>query len=295
MPVYVKYRHKNVVARTAVCDGKILLKVAYREFGLRDTRITSSRLKNGHQSAPAYEAVRLTSYQYVRCVFWHYTRDRPSANIIDMVCSLHGDHLIQKSLSWEDKKKTKDIRQYRQQTPSSGAVFTHVLKKKNMYLCILLFFLWRCGPTGVMASSFVKFLDHTQRRTTVGRTPLDKWSARRRDLYLTTHNTHNRQMPMPPVGFEPTISAGERPQTYALDRAATGIGKRLWYYVILCYVILCDIMLCDIILQKCKCFVILFYILKWMKMNFQIMQMACFYMKRCTLNDKSNITVDWQN
>jgi len=27
---------------------------------------------------------------------------------------------------------------------------------------------------------------------------------------------------MPPVGFEPTISAGERPQTYALDRAAAG-------------------------------------------------------------------------
>ena len=29
---------------------------------------------------------------------------------------------------------------------------------------------------------------------------------------------------MPPVGFEPTISAGERPQTYALERAATGTG-----------------------------------------------------------------------
>ena len=29
---------------------------------------------------------------------------------------------------------------------------------------------------------------------------------------------------MPPVGFEPTISAGERPKTYALDRAATGTG-----------------------------------------------------------------------
>ena len=27
---------------------------------------------------------------------------------------------------------------------------------------------------------------------------------------------------MPPVGFEPTISAGELPQTYALDRATTG-------------------------------------------------------------------------
>ena len=27
---------------------------------------------------------------------------------------------------------------------------------------------------------------------------------------------------MPPVGLEPTISAGERPYTYALDRASTG-------------------------------------------------------------------------
>ena len=29
---------------------------------------------------------------------------------------------------------------------------------------------------------------------------------------------------MPSVGFEPTISAGERPQTYVLDRATTGTG-----------------------------------------------------------------------
>jgi len=32
-------------------------------------------------------------------------------------------------------------------------------------------------------------------------------------------------MPPPPAEFEPTISAGKRPQTYALDRAATGIGQ----------------------------------------------------------------------
>ena len=32
---------------------------------------------------------------------------------------------------------------------------------------------------------------------------------------------------MPWVGFEPTISAGERPQTKALDRAATGNGITL--------------------------------------------------------------------
>jgi t-SNARE complex subunit (syntaxin) len=36
---------------------------------------------------------------------------------------------------------------------------------------------------------------------------------------------------MPPVGFEPTISAGDWPQTYVLDRAATETG-------IVCYIII---------------------------------------------------------
>jgi hypothetical protein len=31
---------------------------------------------------------------------------------------------------------------------------------------------------------------------------------------------------MPPVGFEHTISVGVRPQTYALDSAATGTGNQ---------------------------------------------------------------------
>ena len=34
---------------------------------------------------------------------------------------------------------------------------------------------------------------------------------------------------MPPVEFEPTISAGERPQTHAFDREATGAGKSVQY------------------------------------------------------------------
>ena len=92
------------------------------------------------------------------------------------------------------------------------------------------FLLWLCDPTRVIVSSFLRFLDHTQRRTTVGRTPLDERSARRRDLYLTTHNTHNRQTSMPPVGFEPTISAGERPQTYA-TRTRFHINKRFAFVV----------------------------------------------------------------
>ena len=75
-------------------------------------------------------------------------------------------------------------------------------------------------PTRDIASSFLRFLDHTQRRITVGRTTLDEQSAIRRGLYLTTHNTHNRQ-----TLLEPTIPASERPQTHALDRAATGTGN----------------------------------------------------------------------
>jgi len=48
---------------------------------------------------------------------------------------------------------------------------------------------------------------------------------------------------MPSVGFEPTISAGERPQTYALDLAATGTDTNYFklpeYYFVLnsCFVI----------------------------------------------------------
>jgi hypothetical protein len=39
---------------------------------------------------------------------------------------------------------------------------------------------------------------------------LNEWSAHRRNLYLTTHNTHNTQISMLPVGFEPTIAACEQ-------------------------------------------------------------------------------------
>jgi hypothetical protein len=82
---------------------------------------------------------------------------------------------------------------------------------------------------GLLVSS--RFHDHTHlRHTTLGRTPLDEWSARCTDLYLTTHNTHNRQTSMPPVGFEPTIPVSERPKTHALDRTAT--WTRLGYHIL---------------------------------------------------------------
>ena len=63
--------------------------------------------------------------------------------------------------------------------------------------------------------------------TTLSRTLLDEWSARRWDLYLTTHSTHKRKTSMHPAASEPAIPTSDRPQTHALDRAATGIGV-LW-------------------------------------------------------------------
>ena len=57
----------------------------------------------------------------------------------------------------------------------------------------------------------------------LGGTHLNEWSARRRDLYLTTHNNHKTEISMPPTIFEPATPTSESPQANALKRAATGI------------------------------------------------------------------------
>jgi hypothetical protein len=52
-----------------------------------------------------------------------------------------------------------------------------------------------------------------------------------KDLYLTTHDTHKIDIHAP-AGFEPAIPANERPQTHALDRAATRNERHMYaaYY-----------------------------------------------------------------
>jgi hypothetical protein len=82
---------------------------------------------------------------------------------------------------------------------------------------------------------FLGFTMTLFRHTTFGRTPLDGGPARRRDLYLTTYNTHKRQTSMPPVGFEATIVVSERPQTHALDR--TGHWDRQLFVLAECIVV----------------------------------------------------------
>ena len=91
---------------------------------------------------------------------------------------------------------------------------------------LLLFLLRRNSPSG-SGPPHCRGFKITLRYTTLGRTLLTELSARRRDLHLTTHNTHKRQTYKHPAGFEPTVPASERSQTHALDRAATGIDSLL--------------------------------------------------------------------
>jgi hypothetical protein len=64
----------------------------------------------------------------------------------------------------------------------------------------------------------VSVITHTK---THGMTPLP--SQRPLPAQDNTTYKHKRQTSMPLEGFEPAIPATKWPQTYALDRAATGI------------------------------------------------------------------------
>ena len=45
----------------------------------------------------------------------------------------------------------------------------HAVTHYSLFVCF-----WRSNPQWVRTSSLMRFLDHTQRRTTAGRTPLDE-------------------------------------------------------------------------------------------------------------------------
>ena len=61
----------------------------------------------------------------------------------------------------------------------------------------------------------------TLRHITPCRTPLDKWSARRRNLNLSAHSTHKRHTSIPSARFEPAIPKTARPETHPLNCSAT--------------------------------------------------------------------------
>ena len=92
-----------------------------------------------------------------------------------------------------------------------------------MMIIVPVFSSWLYSPSGL--KSLLECSSIALRHTTLGRTPLDDWSALIRDVYLTTHNAHNRQTFMPQTGFKPAIPASERAQIHALDHAVAGVGS----------------------------------------------------------------------
>jgi len=93
-------------------------------------------------------------------------------------------------LGWDSSQPT-DQTATRTEWKAPSAIVARI---RQVLLIMGIFFpLGRCDPTRPMVSWFLRFLNHTQRRITVGRTTLDEWSVRCRELYLTTHDTHPQQ------------------------------------------------------------------------------------------------------
>jgi len=81
------------------------------------------------------------------------------------------------------------------------------------------------APQRARSSSFTRFLDHTHNDAlqSVGLLwTRDQLVAQTSTWQHTTLTTDRH--PCPRLAFEPTISEGKQPQTYALDSAATGTG-----------------------------------------------------------------------
>ena len=110
----------------------------------------------------------------------------------------------------------------------------HVLVRRWSVKCYkpvvqtMLLFHGATSPSGPGSPHYLG-LKVTLRHTALGRTPLDQWSVPRGDLYLTTQNTHKRQISMPPAGIEFVIPASKRLKTHSLEWAANAIGQSvLW-------------------------------------------------------------------
>ena len=72
-----------------------------------------------------------------------------------------------------------------------GSIMVCISRWQSITIHNWLFFHGATTPSGPGPLHYRGFTV-TLRHTTLGRTPLDEWSARRTDLCLTTHNTHNR-------------------------------------------------------------------------------------------------------
>ena len=90
-------------------------------------------------------------------------------------------------------------------------------------------FSWLCSPSGPRSLHCWGF-EITLQHTTLGRSPLDEWSPRRRDFYLTTHNTHRGQTSCPQrdssLQFQQASDSRPTPYTAQMQGSANyGVGE----------------------------------------------------------------------
>jgi len=90
------------------------------------------------------------------------------------------------------------------------SVLKNLLFLLSFFLILTSFYLVTASAVSYCYTSHSMTHTHTH---THSRTPLDDGSAHCKDLYLTTHNIHNRQTSTPPVEFEPVTPARAWPQT----------------------------------------------------------------------------------
>jgi hypothetical protein len=102
---------------------------------------------------------------------------------------------------------------------------SHIVSNYHVSVCVVWFIFvilfLPSSPNGVTPEPpHCRGFTITLRHTTLGSTALEEWSARRRDLYLTTDIS--------------ILSISETPQTHASDRADSGIGISFLVLVDIC-------------------------------------------------------------
>ena len=91
----------------------------------------------------------------------------------------------------------------------------HPLELRYLFL-----FLWCSSSNRAQASSFFRFLEHTQLHTQTLTVSRLLWKSDQLVVEASTYTTHykyKRLTSVPSAGLEPVIPAVEQPQTYALD------------------------------------------------------------------------------
>jgi len=119
----------------------------------------------GYREGRMKGAIRRRKHMYIRC----------TGELINPTCTFSETKFMASPKSNNARVMSGAVERLAGQITARYAnrnIFPLNFSRTSIYYYFL--FLWRCGPTRAMASSFLRFLDHKQRRTTVGRTLLDE-------------------------------------------------------------------------------------------------------------------------